>query len=180
MTERHPIDAAAMNTFGRAPRWGFGLEQVNQHVFLRDDVSRPGRRITDRSAIWSAASILKGCGRMNGVRPRTRTPRWSNGSRPPARSKVIKTPSFVPGVSTHAYGGTRMGDNPDTNVVNRSGFHIHDICIAWQLARSRSDRTGPEDRNRHRADCGKARSFLASSLPCSILRRRIPERRITG
>jgi gluconate 2-dehydrogenase alpha chain len=26
------------------------------------------------------------------------------------------------GVSTHAYGGTRMGDNPDTNVVDRWGF----------------------------------------------------------
>src|ERR1041385_643301 len=26
------------------------------------------------------------------------------------------------GVSTHAYGGTRMGDNADTNVVNRWGF----------------------------------------------------------
>jgi gluconate 2-dehydrogenase alpha chain len=26
------------------------------------------------------------------------------------------------GVTTHAYGGTRMGDNIDTNVVNRWGF----------------------------------------------------------
>jgi gluconate 2-dehydrogenase alpha chain len=26
------------------------------------------------------------------------------------------------GPSTHAYGGTRMGDNPDTNVVDRWGF----------------------------------------------------------
>jgi gluconate 2-dehydrogenase alpha chain len=26
------------------------------------------------------------------------------------------------GVSTHAYGGTRMGDNPETNVVDRWGF----------------------------------------------------------
>src|SRR6201993_5556336 len=26
------------------------------------------------------------------------------------------------GPSTHAYGGTRMGDNRDTNVVNRWGF----------------------------------------------------------
>ncbi len=26
------------------------------------------------------------------------------------------------GLNTHAYGGTRMGDNPDTNVVNRWGF----------------------------------------------------------
>ena len=26
------------------------------------------------------------------------------------------------GASTHAYGGARMGDNPETNVVNRWGF----------------------------------------------------------
>ena len=26
------------------------------------------------------------------------------------------------GPSSHAYGGTRMGDNPDTNVVDRWGF----------------------------------------------------------
>ncbi len=26
------------------------------------------------------------------------------------------------GTSTHAYGGTRMGDNPETNVVNRFGL----------------------------------------------------------
>ena len=26
------------------------------------------------------------------------------------------------GVSTHAYGGTRMGDNAETNVVDRWGF----------------------------------------------------------
>ena len=26
------------------------------------------------------------------------------------------------GVSTHAYGGTRMGDDPETNVVNRYGL----------------------------------------------------------
>lgn len=30
------------------------------------------------------------------------------------------------GASTHAYGGTRMGDNPETNVVNRWGF-AHDV-----------------------------------------------------
>ena len=27
-----------------------------------------------------------------------------------------------PGVTTHAYGGTRMGDHPETNVVDRWGF----------------------------------------------------------
>jgi gluconate 2-dehydrogenase alpha chain len=27
-----------------------------------------------------------------------------------------------PGLSTHAYGGTRMGNNPDTSVVDKWGF----------------------------------------------------------
>jgi gluconate 2-dehydrogenase alpha chain len=33
-----------------------------------------------------------------------------------------KSPLGTMGPSTHAYGGTRMGDNPETNVVNRYGF----------------------------------------------------------
>ena len=36
--------------------------------------------------------------------------------------EVVKLPVAVPLVSTHAYGGTRMGDNPETNVVDRWGF----------------------------------------------------------
>jgi gluconate 2-dehydrogenase alpha chain len=30
------------------------------------------------------------------------------------------------GPTTHAYGGTRMGDNPETNVVDRWGF-CHEV-----------------------------------------------------
>jgi len=33
-----------------------------------------------------------------------------------------KLPVGTMGPSTHAYGGTRMGDNAETNVVNRWGF----------------------------------------------------------
>jgi gluconate 2-dehydrogenase alpha chain len=33
-----------------------------------------------------------------------------------------KAPIGTMGPTTHAYGGTRMGDNPETNVVNRWGF----------------------------------------------------------
>ena len=33
-----------------------------------------------------------------------------------------KTPVGTMGPTTHAYGGTRMGDNPETNVVDRWGF----------------------------------------------------------
>jgi gluconate 2-dehydrogenase alpha chain len=36
--------------------------------------------------------------------------------------EVTKPPAIGPGISTHAAGGTRMGDNPETNVVDRWGF----------------------------------------------------------
>lgn len=35
---------------------------------------------------------------------------------------VERTPIGTMGPTTHAYGGTRMGDTADTNVVNRWGF----------------------------------------------------------
>ena len=35
---------------------------------------------------------------------------------------TLRQPLGTMGVSTHAYGGTRMGDNPETNVVDRWGF----------------------------------------------------------
>jgi gluconate 2-dehydrogenase alpha chain len=40
----------------------------------------------------------------------------------------IQRGPFIPvmGVTTHAYGGTRMGDNRETNVVNRWGF-AHEV-----------------------------------------------------
>ncbi len=37
--------------------------------------------------------------------------------------QIVKAPTGgVMGASTHAYGGTRMGDNPETNVVDRWGM----------------------------------------------------------
>ena len=35
---------------------------------------------------------------------------------------VVSPPSVGPGVSTHAFGGTRMGSNPENNVVDQWGF----------------------------------------------------------
>jgi gluconate 2-dehydrogenase alpha chain len=35
---------------------------------------------------------------------------------------VERAPLAAFAINTHAYGGTRMGDNPETNVVNRWGF----------------------------------------------------------
>ena len=39
---------------------------------------------------------------------------------------IVRLPMGTMGPSTHAYGGTRMGDNPETNVVNRWGF-AHEV-----------------------------------------------------
>ena len=36
--------------------------------------------------------------------------------------EIQRAPLRHDGATTHAYGGTRMGDNPETNVVNRWGF----------------------------------------------------------
>jgi gluconate 2-dehydrogenase alpha chain len=36
--------------------------------------------------------------------------------------EVVKGQPVGPALSTHAYGGTRMGDNAETNVVDRWGF----------------------------------------------------------
>jgi gluconate 2-dehydrogenase alpha chain len=35
---------------------------------------------------------------------------------------IERGPIGTMGPATHAYGGTRMGDNPETNVVDRHGF----------------------------------------------------------
>jgi gluconate 2-dehydrogenase alpha chain len=37
-------------------------------------------------------------------------------------TEIVRAPLGTMGPSTHAYGGTRMGENPETNVVNRWGF----------------------------------------------------------
>ena len=39
---------------------------------------------------------------------------------------TLRQPFGTMGMSTHAYGGTRMGDNPETNVVDRWGF-CHEV-----------------------------------------------------
>jgi gluconate 2-dehydrogenase alpha chain len=36
--------------------------------------------------------------------------------------EVIRGGAGSGGLSTHAYGGTRMGDNPETNVLNKWGL----------------------------------------------------------
>ena len=134
--EVHPIAGAAMPAFGRAPAWGpkwkaffrenagrwFGVyAQCNTFPYentyldldpeVKDRVGNPVCRITSgpkenepRASAYAAA----------------RAAEWLRAA---GAIEVVTTPNAEgPVLSTHAVGGTRMGDNPDTNVVDKWGF----------------------------------------------------------
>ena len=138
-TETHPIDAAAVDTFGRAPAWGarwkahihenagrwtaaylqtstFPYENtfLDLDAEMRDPLGDPVCRITSAAKPNEHAAVAFA---------QTKMEEWFRAA---GAIEVIKPPAAVPAVSTHAYGGTRMGDNPDTNVVDRWGF-AHDV-----------------------------------------------------
>ena len=122
--EKHPIAAAAMGTFGRAPQWGSKWKafirenagrtapaylQTNSFPYedqyldldpqVKDPLGDPVIRITTRSA-RQRKSRYGLCGRENArLVPRGRRYRGDR-----------RRAGFGSGLSTHATGGTRMGD----------------------------------------------------------------------
>lgn len=134
-TEMHPIEAAAMNTFGKAPGWGskwkrfvkenaarwtssylqtstFPYEQnfLDLDPEVKDPLGDPVVRVTNASMPNEAKAAAYG---------QAKTEEWFRAA---GAIEVIKLPGGAGGVSTHAYGGTRMGDNPETNVVDKWGM----------------------------------------------------------
>jgi gluconate 2-dehydrogenase alpha chain len=134
-TELHAIEAAAMNTFGRAPGWG-----AKWKAFVRENAARWVSAYLQTSTFPYEATFLD-------LDPETRDPlgdpvcRVTTGPRENERRsveyaqrkmeewfraagaiEVMKAAPTGPALSTHAYGGTRMGDNRETNVVDRWGF----------------------------------------------------------
>jgi len=133
--EMHPIQAASMDTFGQAPAWG-----ARWKAFVKENAAR-----------WTAAHLQTSsfpyednfldldpevrdplgdpvcritCGpKQNEMRAvefaQKKMEQWYLAA---GAAKVVKRPMSPPGVSTHAYGGTRMGANPETNVVDGWGF----------------------------------------------------------
>jgi len=135
-TERHPIDGAAMNTYGRSPRWGSAWKryvhdnaarvawtylQTNTLPYetlyldldptVRDPLGDPVCRLTTGGSRDNERRALQ--------HAQDKMDQWFRAA---GAIEVIKPLASEPGVSTHAYGGTRMGDNPETNVVNRWGL----------------------------------------------------------
>jgi len=135
-TERHPIDAADSSTFGKAPSWGSRWK-----AFVHENAARYATSYLQTSSFPYETSFLDLDDEVRdplgdpvcrittgGIKPneqraalfaQTKMEEWFRAAGAIEIAKAVPT---GPGVSTHAYGGTRMGDNPETNVVDRWGF----------------------------------------------------------
>jgi gluconate 2-dehydrogenase alpha chain len=134
-SDRRPIGAANMPTFGRAPSWGPAWK-----AFVRENADRANSaylqkttlpyednyldldpQVTDPlgfPVIRITADYRENERRINDF-IQDRMEQWYRAAGAVA---VIRNPLGTMGPSTHTYGGTRMGDSSDTNVVNRWGF----------------------------------------------------------
>jgi gluconate 2-dehydrogenase alpha chain len=133
--EVHPIAAAAGPTFGRAPQWGskwkaFMKENAGRWVgcyaqcnslpyentwldldpVVKDPVGDPVIRITSGPKENEPRASAHAA---------TKAEEWLKAA---GAIQIIKAPGTGPILSTHAVGGTRMGDDPDTNVADKWGF----------------------------------------------------------
>lgn len=134
-TEMHPIEAAAMNTFGRAPSWGSAWK-----AFVRENAARWTAAYLQTSTLPYESTYLDldsevrdplgdpvcritTSAKENEVRSvqfaQKKMEEWLRAA---GAIEVFQAPVNRPGVTTHAYGGTRMGANPDANVVDGWGF----------------------------------------------------------
>ena len=134
-SDRRPIGAASMTTFGRAPRWGSAWK-----AFVRQNADRWNTAYLQKTTLPYEDNYLD-------LDPTVKDPLGFPVCRITAQFKeneekvagfiqdrmvewftaagavvTEKGPVGTMGPTTHAYGGTRMGDNPETNVVDRWGF----------------------------------------------------------
>jgi len=134
-SDRRPISAATMSTYGRAPRWGSAWKAfVKQNAdswnvsylqkttlpyeenyldldpTVKDPLGFPVCRIT---------ADYKDNERRVSAFIQDKMVEWYKAA---GAIATEKTGMGTMGPTTHAYGGTRMGDNPETNVVDRWGL----------------------------------------------------------
>jgi gluconate 2-dehydrogenase alpha chain len=135
-SDRRPISAASMSTFGRAPSWGSAWKR-----FIRENADRTNTAYIQKTTLPYESNYLD-------LDPSVRDHHGDPVVRITAEYKQneLAIAEFLQdkmeawyrdagaidiirgglgrtmGVTTHAYGGTRMGDNPETNVVDRYGL----------------------------------------------------------
>jgi gluconate 2-dehydrogenase alpha chain len=134
-SDRRPIAAASMNTFGKAPTWGSAWK-----AFIKENADRTNTAYLQKTTLPYEDNYLD-------LDPVVKDPlglpvcritanykdneakvaafiqdKMEAWYRAAGATDVLRGPLGVMGPTTHAYGGTRMGDNPATNVVDRWGF----------------------------------------------------------
>jgi gluconate 2-dehydrogenase alpha chain len=134
-SDRRPISAGSMSTFGRAPAWGSAWKQ-----FVMENADRWHTAYLQKTTLPYEDNYLD-------LDPSVKDPLgfpviritadYKENERKAARFIQDKMEQWyraagaiavergalgTMGPTTHAYGGTRMGDNPETSVVNRWGF----------------------------------------------------------
>ena len=138
-SDRRPIGAASMTTFGKAPKWGSAWKS-----FVKENADRWNIAYIQKTTLPYEDNILD-------LDPTVKDPLGFPVCRITADFKdnekklgafmqekmaqlfmetgaiaIEKGPPGTMGPSTHAYGGTRMGDNRETNVADRWGF-AHEV-----------------------------------------------------
>lgn len=136
MSDRRPIAAAGTTTFGRAPSWGSAWK-----AFMRENADRTHSSYIQKTTLPYEDNVLdldpvvkdplgfpvcritaefKENERKIAAFTQDKMEQWY---RQAGAIAVQRAPvGGAMGISTHAYGGTRMGDDPGTNVVDRWGF----------------------------------------------------------
>jgi gluconate 2-dehydrogenase alpha chain len=134
-SDRRPIAAASMPTFGRTPAWGSAWK-----AFVKENADRSNTSYLQKTTLPYEDNYLD-------LDPMVKDPlgfpvcRMTADYRDNERKlaafiqakmeqwykavgaiATIRNPIGTMGPTTHGYGGTRMGDNPGTNVVDRWGF----------------------------------------------------------
>jgi gluconate 2-dehydrogenase alpha chain len=136
MSDRRPIGAAGMNTFGYAPNWGSQWK-----AFIHENADRSHNSYIQKTTLPYEDNFLDLDPRVKDPmgRPVIRiTGEYKDNERKVAAFmqdkmeqwyraagaiQVVRGPvGGTMTASTHAYGGARLGDNPETNVVNRWGL----------------------------------------------------------
>ena len=134
-SDRRPISAAGMSTYGKAPRWGSAWKafikqnadswnvSYLQKTTLPYEVNYLDLDPTVKDPLGFPVCRITADYQDNERRVSTfiqdKMIEWYKAA---GAIATEKTGMGTMGPTTHAYGGTRMGDNPETNVVDRWGF----------------------------------------------------------
>ena len=164
MSDRRPIGGGRHEHVRPRAELGVAVEGVHQgerrplaqllqpedHAAVRGQLprSRSGREGSARPPVIRITGEFKENERKIAAFSQDKMEQWYRAA---GAIQVTKGPTGgAMGASTHAYGGTRMGDNPETNVVNRWGLS-HEV---------------PEPRRPRRIGDGHERRAQSRRTPC--------------